>query len=135
LRITCEVKPKSKNAVIVAQGGLDAGYSLYLVDGVPAFAVREGRKLSSVTSAHAPGDSYSIEAQLQDDGTLTLSIDNGPAAKGKAAGLITRQPRESMCVGFDNGAPVAKYKNKATDPFQGTITGLKVVTGQRTDRQ
>jgi len=128
LRITCEVEPQSRNAVIVAQGGKSVGYSLYLTDGIPTFAVRENGELYSVAAAAAPGKSYSIEAQLQGDGTMTLSIDNQLVAKGNAAGLVPKQPKEAMCVGFDSGAPVAKYKQKGTDPFQGNITGLKVVT-------
>jgi arylsulfatase A len=134
LRITCKVKPKSQNAVIVAQGGKTVGYSLYLTDGIPSFAVRENGKLYSVAATTAPGKSYSIEAQLQDDGTMTLSIDSQLAVTGKAAGLFSKQPQEAMCVGFDNGAPVAKYKGKATDPFQGSIQGLKVETAEAVTR-
>ena len=132
LLITCQVKPKSSNAVIVAQGGKTVGYSLYLTDGIPSFAVRENGQLHVVTAAEAPapGKTYGIEAQLQGDGTMTLSIDDQPAAKGKAAGLFSKQPQEAMCVGFDSGAPVAKYKGKGTDPYQGSITGLKVVTAK-----
>jgi arylsulfatase A len=130
LLITCEVKPKSSNAIVVAQGGSDSGYSLYLDDGIPAFAVRENGKLYTVTAVAVPGKTYGIEARLQSDGTMTLSIDNQPAAKGKAAGLIKQQPRESMCVGFDNGAPVAKYKGNPKVRFKGSISGLKVVTAE-----
>jgi arylsulfatase A-like enzyme len=128
VRVTCAVEPESKNAVVVAQGGKQSGYSLYLTDGIPSFAVRENGKLYTVTAPSAPGQSYRLEAQLRADGTITLSIDNQPPLTAKAPGLIARQPEEAMCVGFDNGAPVAKYKNKATDPYQGKITGLKVET-------
>jgi arylsulfatase A-like enzyme len=128
LSITCEVKPKSQNAVIVAQGGTRDGYSLYLTDGIPTFSVRENGKLYSIAASTTPGKTYAIEAQLQTDGTMTLAIDHQIAATGKAPGLIPHQPRESMSVGFDSGAPVAKYKNNPKDPFQGKITGLKVMT-------
>ena len=132
LLITCEVAPKSANAIIVAQGGKQTGYSLYLTDGVPSFAVRENGKLYTVSAPAAPGPAYRIEARLESGGALSLAIDGQAPVTGKAPGLVTKQPEESMCVGFDSGAPVAKYKNKATDPFQGAITGLKIVTEEAT---
>lgn len=130
LRITCKVKPKSQNAVIVAQGGKDAGYSLYLADGIPTFAVREKMKLFTVAAETKPKKSYAIEARLEDDGKMTLAIDDKIAATGQAPGLIPKQPKEDMCVGFDNGAPVAKYNGDPKNPFQGAISGLKVETGE-----
>jgi arylsulfatase A-like enzyme len=131
-RITCRVKPVSRNAVIVAQGGSRTGYSIYLIDGVPTFGVREEGKFYSVTAAGAPGKTYGIEAELREDGAMILSIDGQPAATGKAAGLITRQPTEALCVGFDNGAPVGKYKDNPTIHFKGGIFDLEViVAGER----
>jgi hypothetical protein len=125
--ITCEVEPKSANAVIVAQGGKKVGYSLFLSDGIPVFAVREHNEIYTVTATNAPAATYQIEARLETDGVMTLTV-NGVATHGKADGLITSQPSENLCVGFDDGAPVAEYKGSATDPFQGKISGLKVVT-------
>jgi hypothetical protein len=129
VRITCNVKPKSTNAVIVAQGGIDSGYSLYLKDGVPNFAVRENRQLYSIAAKRASGESYNVEAELQSDGKMTLSIDHQSAATGKAPGPIQRQPHERLCVGFDDGRPVANYKFDPKEPYQGEISGLKVLTG------
>lgn len=124
--IRCEVEAKSHDAVIVAQGGKAVGYSLYLSDGRPVFAVRERGKLFSVTATNTPAGSCKIEARLETDGTMKLTVD-GITAIGKAAGLITSQPQEGLCVGFDDGAPVAEYKGSATEPFQGRISGLKVI--------
>lgn len=131
LHIACKIKPKSKSAVIVAQGGKTAGYSLYLTDGIPAFAVRENSRLFSIAALAAPaGKTYSLDAQLDADGKMTLTVNDHVVAKGTAPGLISKQPDESMDVGFDSGAPVAKYKEKATDPFQGNLLALKVMTGE-----
>jgi hypothetical protein len=127
LRITCEVKPKSKNAVIVAQGGKNIGYSLYLTDGIPTFGVREGGKLFTIAALAAPKKAYTLEAQLQADGKMMLAINGKSAALGKAPGLFSRQPSEGMDVGFDDGAPVAKYKGNVKDPFQGKLSKLKIV--------
>jgi arylsulfatase A-like enzyme len=128
LRITCEVEPVSRNAVIVAQGGKMSGYSLYLTDGVPSFAVRQSGKVHVITAREAPGRDYKIEARLEKRGVMTLLINGEPMAEGKAMGLFRKQPVEALCVGFDDGAPVANYKGSATDPFQGKITQLKILT-------
>jgi arylsulfatase A len=130
LRIVCEVKPKMENAVIVAQGGSKSGYTLYLADGVPVFAVRENGKLFSVKADAVPGKDYKLDAQLHADGKMTLAVNEVMAAKGSAKGLVNEQPKESMCVGFDSGAPVAKYKQRATEPFQGELIGLSVMVGE-----
>jgi len=130
LRIVCEVKPKSGNAVIVAQGGKRDGYVLYIVDGAPAFAVRKNGKLFSVKAAEAPGQEYKLDARLQADGTMTLAVNNKISANGSAGGVVAEQPKEAMCVGFDSGAPVANYKQKATEPFQGELKGLSVMVGE-----
>jgi hypothetical protein len=134
LRITCRVKPKSTNAVIVAQGGKRGGYSLYLTNGSPVFAVREGNKLFTVAADSKPTKSYNIDAQLLSDGTMKLAIDKQPAVTAKAGGLIKRQPTESLCVGFDDGAPVADYGFKPNDPFQGGLSGLKIITAEPSER-
>ena len=126
LVISCEVEPKSQNAVVVAQGGKAVGYALYLNEGKPVFAVREHGQLFSVASTNAPVKKFKIEARLEAGGGMSLMVD-GVTARGKAAGLIPSQPQEGLCVGFDDGAPVAEYKGKGTDPFQGKISELKVV--------
>jgi arylsulfatase len=130
LRIVCEVKPKSKNAVIVAQGGKMEGYTLYLADGVPTFAVRENGKLHEVHAATAPAKSYQLEARLGADGSMTLEVNKQVAVSGNAGGPVPKQPKEGMCVGFDGGAAVANYKQKATEPFQGEIKRLSVTVGE-----
>lgn len=129
IQIVCEVKPKAKNAVIVAQGGKKDGYSLYIVDGVPTFSVRENGKLYSVAGLAVPKGKYKLDARLHADGTMTLAVNDRISGSGSANGLLREQPKESMCVGFDNGAPVAKYKQDAKEPYQGELKGLSVTVG------
>jgi len=130
LHITCEVKPKSKNAVILAQGGSRHGYTLYLDDRVPAFGVRVDGKLISVKATSAPRGNYKLDAKLDAGGVMTLAVNGEIVAQGNAAGLIGKQPSESLCVGFDDGAPVATYKQKAKEIYQGELNGLSVTVGE-----
>ena len=126
LVISVRVEPKSRSGVIVAQGGSAGGYALHLREGKPVFTVREhGRPVSIAATTEAPPGGFRLEARLARDGTMTLAVDGKPAASGKAPGLITTQPQEDFCVGFDDGKPVGDYDGKAH--FRGTISQLKVL--------
>jgi arylsulfatase A-like enzyme len=125
LVISAEVEPKSPTGVIVAQGGSAFGYALHLLDGKPVFTVREHGRPVSITAAEAPSGRFHLEARLARDGAITLMVDGKTVASGKAPGLITEQPREDLCVGFDNGRPVGDYDGKPH--FRGAISQLKVV--------
>ncbi|MEN9574093.1 MAG: hypothetical protein RL514_1948 [Verrucomicrobiota bacterium] len=124
--ITCTVETKQRDAILLAHGGLVAGYALHLKAGRVAFLVRTGAD-AAFTEITAPSDftgSASITAALAADGTMTLKVGDQPAATGKAGKLIARQPQEDFCLGHDNGRPVGDYTGKGA--FQGRITGLKI---------
>jgi arylsulfatase A len=123
-RVSCDVEPKVKNGVIVAHGGSAVGYSIYLLDGKPVFAVREDGASTSVSAPTAPEGKFRVEGRLASGGAMTLAIDGKIVATGKAGGLITRQPAEDFCVGFDNGHPVVDYGRDSK--FEGNIFGIKV---------
>ena len=126
LTITCEVEPKTSNGVIVAQGGNTRGYSVYLSGGKLRFTVRESRATVTITGGEAPPNSFKLTARLAADGTMTLAIDGRTVARAKAPGLISRQPAEDFCVGFDNHMAVGDYAPPAR--FRGVLRNLKIVT-------
>ena len=124
--ITCTVETQQRDAVIVAHGGLSAGYALHLKAGRVAVLVRTGAA-DAFTEITAPSDftgSASLTATLAADGTMTLKVGDQLAVTGKAAKLLARQPAEDFCLGHDNGNPVADYT--ASDAFKGKIVGLKI---------
>jgi len=126
--ISCTVETTQRDAILIAHGGLSAGYALHLKAGRVAFLVRTGggdAVTEIITDSEFPG-SLRITAALAADATMTLIVNGKPAAKGKAASLIPRQPAEEFCVGHDSGKPVAAYTSK--EPFKGAITRLKVTT-------
>jgi arylsulfatase A-like enzyme len=125
LVISAEVEPKAPTGVIVAQGGSASGFALYLRDGKLVFTVREHSRPVSIGAAETPAGRFHLEARLVRGGAMTLMVDGKTAASGKAPGLITVQPQEDFCVGFDNGKPVGDYDGKAH--FRGSISQLKVV--------
>ena len=126
--ISCTVETTQRDAILLAHGGLSAGYALYLKAGRVAFLVRTGSG-DAFTEISAPTEITGrtrITAVLATDATMTLTVNDQPPVTGKAASLIERQPQEDFCLGHDNGKPVAAYSGKA--PFKGSITELKIAT-------
>ncbi len=126
--ITCTVETKQSDTVVLAHGGLSAGYALHLKDGRIAFVVRTGvgASFTEITAVTEFSGKDRVVATLGADNTMTLKVGDHPPVTGKANKLIGRQPQEDFCVGHDNGNPIAVYTGK--DRFQGSITNLKVIT-------
>lgn len=98
--------------VIVAQGGLTTGYTLFLTDGKANFALRQERVQTLVTALdRLPTGGVTLMATLAKDGNLTLAVNGKQVATGKAKGLFAAQPGDSLCVGFDDHDPVGPYKS------------------------
>ncbi|GDY19220.1 hypothetical protein LBMAG56_05650 [Verrucomicrobiota bacterium] len=126
--ISCTVETPQRDTIILAHGGLSAGYALHLKSGRVAFLVRTGAG-AEFTEISTPTDfpgTARLTATLAADATMTLQVGDQPAVTAKAAKLLARQPQEDFCLGHDNGRPVASYSG--TGPFQGRITGLKITS-------
>ena len=125
--LSCTVETKQRDTIVLAHGGLSAGYVVHIKGGRVAFLVRTGG--DSFTEITVPTEftgSAQITASLAADSTMTLQVGDQPAVTGKGAKLLARQPQEDFCLGHDNGKPVADYTGK--EPFQGVISNLKVTT-------
>ena len=124
LTVSVEVEPKTRDGVIVAQGGLSYGFALHLREGCPVFTVRDSSHPVSIAATNAPTGRFRLEARLGVDGALSLRVNDQVVASGKTAGPITRQPAEDFCVGHDNGRTVGDYDGKKL--FQGALAHLRV---------
>jgi arylsulfatase A-like enzyme len=123
--LACEVETAQQDAVIVAHGGSTVGYALYLKGGLLAFSVRTGPDATAEIVASAPASGRArVTATLGVGGKMTLEVNGGVAASGRAAGLLPRQPAEGFCVGHDAQVPAAAYG--PIQPFKGAIENLKV---------
>jgi arylsulfatase A-like enzyme len=125
LTISAEVEPKTREGVIVAQGGSAFGYALHLHEGRPVFTVREEGQPVFITASEAPAGRFRLQAHLARNGALTLAVDGKIVATGRVPGLISAQPQENFCVGFDDGQAVGDYDGAQL--FAGTIEHLRVV--------
>ena len=130
LTITCAVSAKAKSGVIVSHGGMTVGYALYLKDGKPVFAVHQaGEEVVRIVAPNALAGRAKLEARLGAGGAMLLLVDGQQVAKGRVKGLLSRQPAEALCVGFDDAKTVDDYDGKTR--FDGSIDELTVTTAAR----
>jgi arylsulfatase A len=124
--LSCEVETELKDTVIVAHGGLMAGYALHIQGGRVVFSVRTSKDSVMNVESDPISGPVKISASLAENGTMTLIVGTQKPVTAKAPGLIPRQPQEEFCVGFDSMQPVTKYGE--TKRFVGKIADLKVTT-------
>jgi len=123
--LSCEIETGQQDTVIVAHGGAAVGYALYLKGGRLAFSVRTGPGATTEIAAAAPaGGRARVRATLGTGGKMTLEVDGGVVATGRAAGVLPRQPAEGFCVGHDAKMPAAVYG--PVQSFKGVIANLKM---------
>ncbi len=126
LSITCAVEPQARNGVILAQGGNQQGYALWLRDGHLLFGVRINGRLTSVAARETPAGRFAIAARLNRDGTMQLLVNGRIVAEGKAPGLIPAQPVDELSIGQDSRTAVGDYA--APYPLPGKIENVRVQT-------
>ncbi len=126
--VTFEFETGQKNAVLVAQGGIVWGYTVYLKNGHVHFAVRTGKRdsIAEISSPAAVSGLTKVSATLLKGGKMMLSLNGTEVASGRSEGVIRTQPAEDLCVGFDNKMAVAEYPEYKL--FEGTLRNLKVMT-------
>ncbi len=125
LEVTVEIDPEGTGGVVVTQGAGTRGYAIYLTDGKLAFAVRENRKLTTITAKEPLGKGhFSVKATLHKDGEMTLFVDGKQVADGKAPGLIGQQPGNGLTVGDTGHGAVGDYT--APNPFKGKVENVHV---------
>ena len=127
INISCDVETTAKNGVILAQGGRERGYVLYLQDGVPSFGVRQNEVLFLATAdKKVPTGKFKLSARMEKSGAMTLSINGVRAATGKAPGVFAAQPQDGLSIGEDTLSAVGDYN----PPFalRGKVENVKVET-------
>ncbi len=126
LTITCEVEPQSRDGVILAQGGNQQGYALWLRDGQLLFGVRINGTLTSIAARETPAGRLMVAARLSRDGTMQLLANGRVVAEGKASGPIPAQPVDELSIGQDARTAVGDYA--APYPLRGKIENVRVQT-------
>ena len=137
LKATFSAKP-TDHGVLVAAGGVEAGYALYLQEGKVRYDNEEfGERLIALSDS-APileGDNV-VELQwtqeTRTDGTMVLLVNGREAGRGKMAPRVygTHGSNELFNIGMDTGAP-ASSGYQAPFVFTGVIQDVEVTLGQR----
>ena len=122
-------KPESGDGVIVAHGNRTFGYSLYLKDRAPHFAVRLSGLLLEVRGEKPVelDEWVHLAATINPSGQVTLLVAGRPAATLRQGHFVTQPPREALNVGADLGRPVGEYE--APMQFDGLIRDVRVYWG------
>jgi arylsulfatase len=125
LTISCEVEPRSRDGVVLAQGGNQHGYALYLSAGRLAFSVRVNRQVTTILSTETPSGRFAVTARLNRDASMQLLINDRVVAEGQSSGLIPVQPEDELSIGEDSRTAVGDYP--PPHPLRGTISDVRVV--------
>lgn len=124
LTISCDVTSAAPDGVILAQGGRQDGYSLWLRDGKLVFTVRVDEKPVSIETK-APTGHFTVTAKLNRDATMDLAVNGKVAANGRAAGLIPVEPKDALSIGEDARSAVGEYSSP--NSLDGKIENVRVV--------
>ncbi|HWI59590.1 MAG TPA: arylsulfatase, partial [Bacillota bacterium] len=92
LTISCAVAPAARDGVILAQGGTQQGYALWLRGGKLVFGVRVNKALTSIVASETPSGPFTVTARLKREGAMELAINGQTVAQGQGPGLIPVQP-------------------------------------------
>lgn len=123
LTIEATIESGIPSGVVLSQGGVRFGYSLYFVEGRPAFCLRDNGKLTEIRGETAVAGKITVTAILDSD-TMRLQIDGRTVASSKSPGLLTKQPVAAFSLGQDAGDPVGDYEGP--NPFNGQILSHRV---------
>jgi arylsulfatase A-like enzyme len=126
--------------VIVAAGGVEAGYTLYAKGGKVHYEHHEFGKTLLSLSADLPRGRSETQVELHwdqqsmSDGTMAMLVNGREVAKGKASLNVIggHGNNELFNIGRDTGTPVSRAY-RPPFPFTGRISDVTVTLGLRPD--
>jgi hypothetical protein len=128
LSVGARCKPASADGVIVSVGDKTNGFSLYLKNGIPHFAVRaDGALTTAAGSEPVVMDQWvHLFGAIDAKGNVLLVSNGWPTATTKGT-PIAGAPVEPLCVGADSGAPVGDYASPLH--WHGLIENVRLYWG------
>ncbi|MEO6914223.1 MAG: PVC-type heme-binding CxxCH protein [Chitinophagaceae bacterium] len=101
--------------VILAQGGKEAGYSLFINNGKMNMVVKQDGKVYTATSNGTLPDKFDFVATIAIDGKMSLAVDGKEVGTGKATSSFKNTLLQDVRVGQD-----VNNENKIGD-YEGTF--------------
>ena len=130
-----QIPPGGASGVVLSQGGMHAGWSLYLTDSVPKFAYNFLGHVTTIAADQplSPGP-VTLTYEFAYDGgtpgsggTATLSADQTPLATGRIERTIPFVfGVETADVGTDLYSPVTPDYPQGDNTFTGTINKIRI---------
>jgi len=122
-------KPDAAEGVVISQGGGSHGFSLYLKDGLPQFALRSKGSLAIVSAKEKVplGEWVHLVGALNARGEIHLRVNSKSVGMAKS-GPIAAKPFDRMEVGDDSSNRVAEYG--AATAWRGLIEDVRVYWGE-----
>ncbi|MBL9154553.1 MAG: arylsulfatase [Verrucomicrobiales bacterium] len=114
------------SGVILAQGGVAHGWSVYLTDDLrPAMALRRSGKLETITGETAvPAAPFDLGMTLSAEGRVTMTVAGKQAIHSASAGLLTNTPQDGLSAGLDANDPVGDYVRE--NAFSGRLGAVEL---------
>ncbi|HEX6577418.1 MAG TPA: arylsulfatase [Jiangellaceae bacterium] len=141
--ITAEVDVPDTGAsgVIIAQGGGFGGFSLYAMDGKPAFCYNLFglRRFKVYGDEPIPAGEHQVRAEFVYDGgglgkggTVTLFVDGNRAGEGRVDGTVPMlfSADETTDIGSDTATPVSDDYGPKSSSFSGRIRWVQIDTDE-----
>jgi hypothetical protein len=110
-----EQKEREFQGVIIAQGGKEAGYGLYIQNGKLNMVVKQSGKTYKATSTGTLPERFDLLASLSANGAMSINVDGKEVAKAKAASLFKEPLAQGVRIGQDYN-----NENKMGD-YEGTF--------------
>ncbi len=122
-------QPTGTDGVVISQGGGSHGFSLYLRDGLPQFAVRSSGTLVVAVAQEKllPGQWAHLSGMLTARGEVQLRV-NGKVVATARSGAIAAKPFDKMEIGNDSSNPVGDYG--AATAWNGLIEDVRLYWGE-----
>lgn len=111
---------------VVGQGGKDGGYSLYVKDNKVVFAVIQHGSHLRIASKDPLPEKFSVLAELNRGGAMSLKIDGKEVASGKAHMLFATPIWPALRSGEDHNSEDRLGDYTGGFPFAGNVQDTKV---------
>ena len=92
---------ESLQGLIVAQGGKDGGFGLYIQDGKLNFVVKQDSKTYTATTTNSLPEKFDVLASLTQNGIMSIEIDGKKVASAKAPSLFTKPLIQGVRIARD----------------------------------
>ena len=123
MEIRAQLGARHGDGVIVAQGGKQDGYALYVREGTLEMALRVGGQLTTVTAPGVlPSGPLEVGASLTKNGALTLRINGQTVAQSQASKPLKAMPTDGLQVGSDQAGLVGRYTDE--NAFDGDLQSV-----------